>query len=520
MNPGNEWERPTTPHHHVPGGRFEPPTQPPTLPPMHPMPPMPPVPRPPRPPWLLPTIAAAVVVLVAVGGVGAYLVVDRLSGGGGAPPVATATRASRTAPTEAAGPDVCAMLPKEEAERLVPDATVSESSRDGDYTVSFTCNWNNQRISFGEFWRKREIDVRIEQHKGDGAKTGRAMAQNSYEVDYRGGKFGETAKPSLEPDEKEYVSPVKDIEGVGDGAFAQYTWRRDGNLLWYSYGEAHARVGDMTIKVKFQAGQQRKDAEILSNQTVQSITEDNAIREVSGLVKHFAEGVRTWQSQHPGVLAKAAPSPSASATVSPSARPTPSPTVLAAFPADCEAVGEVATRLVPEPTTRARGAQVGADVQTECRWLNLDLPGEGAENKKIRSALITVHRFTNRAGGADETAARSYYASERGGDKNMSESSIGGISWSKVTDLKELGDQAYQVFVKNRHSDVSASSGTVLVRKGAVVVQVDYSGHQRPEKEATNSPKVKLMPEKEAMDGALTLAKAYMAELDRQPAGG
>jgi hypothetical protein len=326
------------------------------------------------------------------------------------------------------------MLPAEETDRLVPDATVTRYSSEGDYTVAFNCKWENRRISFGDFWRTREIDVRIDQHKADGAKTGRAMAQNSYEVDYGGDKYAATAKPSLKPDEKEYVSPIKQLQGVGDAAHAQYTWRRSGKLLWYSYGQANARVGDMTIEIKYQAGQQRKDAAILTNETAQSITEDNAIREVSRLAGFFTKGMAAWQAQHPNVLAEPEPS-QAPASPSASASATPSPTVLAAFPGECAAVTEVATRLVPGATTRARGIEVGSDAQTECRWLNLDVPGAGEGTKKIRSALITVHRFTNRAGAADESAARTYYASQRGGDKNFEGSSMGGISWSKIIDL-------------------------------------------------------------------------------------
>jgi hypothetical protein len=271
----------------------------------------------------------------------------------------------------------------------------------------------------------------------------------------------------------------------------------------------------MTIEIKFQAGQQRKDAQILSNEATKSINEDNAIREVSALAGHFAKGVAAWQAQHPDVLAQPEPS---QATVSPSARSTPSPTVLAAFPAECGAVTEVATRLVPGPTTRARGTGAGGDAQTECRWLNLELPG-GAGMKKIRSALITTHRFSNRAGAVDEPAAKSFYVSEYGGDKNTAESSIDGITWGKLTDVEGLGDQAYQQFVQTRHGEVAASSGSVLMRKGALVVRVDYSGHERPKDAATNSPKVKLMAEKEAMAGALTLARAYLAALAKQPVG-
>ncbi|MGP3954880.1 hypothetical protein ACTWPT_02690 [Nonomuraea sp. 3N208] len=518
MNPGSEYQPPTTPYQ-VPGRPFEPQGPPPTMPNAPHMPPFPPQPpQPPRrrPAWLLPTLAAALVVLVAAGGVGAYLVYGKVSGSW-FPAKTGQPSSSQSAGGVVKGPDVCAMLPKEEVDRLVPEATVAKSSRESDATVTFSCNWVNRDISFGEYRREREIDVKIDQWKGDGAKTGRSIAQGSYEVDYGGGKYGETAKPSLDPGEKMYTSPVKDIPGVGEGAFAQYTWRRDKDLQWYAFGEAHARVGDMTIELRYQAGQQRKDAQILSNETKQSITEENAIREVSGLIAHFAKGAAAWQAKNPNVLAQPEPSQSAPvASTSPS--PSPSPSVLPSFPADCAAVTEGATRLVPEPETRARGTTIGADNQTECRWLNRNLPG-GEGITKIRSALITVHRFTNRAGSADEASAKSFYASERGGDRHVGQSSMGGITWGKVTDVEGLGEQAYQQFIQTRRGEVSASTGTVLMRKGAVVVRVDYSGHQRPEGEPTNSPKVKFMTEKDALGGALTLARAYMAELDKQPAG-
>ncbi|MEO3871469.1 hypothetical protein ABGB18_21860 [Nonomuraea sp. B12E4] len=541
MNPGSEYQPPPTPDQ-VPGGRFEPPNMPQGAPPNMPqgaprnappgapwnvpqgappnMPPtmpqgVPPWPAqaPRRPAWLLPTLAAALVVLVAAGGVGAFLVYEKVSRD---TPSGQRPESSRPAATAAKAPDVCAMLPKDEVDRLVPEATVGRSSRDdGDYTISFTCNWQNQRISYGEFWRSREIGVRIDQWKGEGVKTGRSMAQNSYEVDYRGGKYGATATPSMEPDEKRYVSPVKDLQGVGDSAFAQYTWSRDGNLLWYSYGQAFARVGDMTIEVKYQASQQRKDAAILSNDTTQSITEANAIREVSTLIGYFAKGVAAWQTANPNVLAKAEQSRPPS---TPTVKATPSPTVLAAFPAECTAIGETATRLVPEATTRARGVEDGGDKQTECRWLNRELPG-GPGKTKIRSALITVHRFSNRAGEPDAPAAKAYYVSGKGSAKNTENSSMGGITWGKLIDADGLGDEAYRQFVQTRNGEVSASSATVIISKGSLVIRVDYSGHQRPKDEPTNSPKVEFMTEKEAVAGVLNLARAYLAELDAQPVG-
>ncbi|MFI7442222.1 hypothetical protein [Nonomuraea indica] len=482
------------------------------------MPPGPPAPGTPSGPrerrgWVLP-VAAVAVVLALAGAAGAYLVYGRTPAGEPGR-TGTATKPPSSVPASAVqGPDVCAMLSDATTDRLVPDATVAGTSRETEYTVNFDCNWTNRRISFGDYWRSREIDVKVRQHKGQGAKTGRAMAQNSHEIDYGSAKFGATSKPTPEPDEKEYVSPVKDISGVGDGAFAQYVWRRSGTVLWYSYGEAHARVGDMTIEIRYQASQQRKDAAVLTNKTTQSISEDNAIREATALVGEVAKGVTAWKAQHPGVLAK----PRGQVTSSPTPQATASPQVVA-FPPACKAVEPVATRLVPRPTPRARAGGSGRDAQTECRWLNLDVPA-GDDVTRIRSVLITTHRFANRAGAPDVGAARGYFAKERGGATSMKGSTGGGITWGEVTDLKGLGEAAYARYIKYRRMDVHNGSASVVMRRGAVVVSVDYSGAERPKGEPADSPKVRLMPEKEARDGALAVARAYFAELAKEPAGG
>ncbi|NRQ38897.1 hypothetical protein HII36_44815, partial [Nonomuraea sp. NN258] len=488
-----------------------------------------------RPSWLLPAVAAGLVVVVAAGGVGAYFLIGDPSGktpgtAATAPATEPGAKSGRPSSDPVAarpeGPDVCAMLPKTEADRLVPGARIDKGSRDGDYTIDFTCNWLNREISYGEFWRSREIDVKVRQHKGDGPKTGRSMAQVSYEAEYGSGKYRETAKPEVEKDEKEYISPVKDIPGVGDGAWAQYTWRRDGDLMWYSYGTAFGRVGDMTIEVKYQADQRRKDARILSNETTQSVTEENAVREVSGLIGHIAKGVAAWQAKNPDVLAKADPpatasqAPTQAPSQTPSATPSPSasPTVVAAFPPACQAVAGVATELVPEPTPRARALEENGDTQSECRWLNLDLTAGG--QTKVRSALITTHRFFNRAGGADASKAKSFYLVQLSRAKFSAESSLGEIKWGKLQTLKGVGEQAHAQYTEVRKGEVFASSGTVMARVGAVVVEVAYSGAQRPKGQPANSPKTVLMAEKEARDGALKLAKAYLLKLAEQPEAG
>ncbi|WP_336216942.1 hypothetical protein [Nonomuraea sp. LPB2021202275-12-8] len=460
-------------------------------------------------------MAVCLVVLVA-GSAGAYLLYGQVSRTFGTPAAGqgetSPAKATKAAPVT--GPDVCAMLPKEEAERLVPEATVAKASRDSEYTVNFSCNWTNQRISFGEFWRSREVDVKLAQHRGDGAKTGRAMAQNSFDIEYGSAKYGETAKPTPKKGDKDYVSAVKEIQGIGDGAFAQYTWRRSGTLLWYSYGTARARVHDMTIEVKYQASQQRKDAKILSNDSTQSVTEANAIREATTVIKHIAKGVAAWKARHPNVLAQ----PYKAVTAKPSAIPTPSPTQLVVYPPACQAITGVATRLVPAPTTRARGLEVGNDTQTECRWLNLDVP-PGDKVTKVRSVLITVHSFTNRAGVADVTAARSFYAGKRGGSKDIAETSLDGLELGKVLDIKGVGEQAHGQYIKTRRGAVSAGSGSVMVRQGAVVVEVDYAGAERPKGEPTNSANTRLMAEREARAGALTVTRAFLVELAKKPIG-
>lgn len=491
------------------------------MPLMLPVPPPPPPPgrSPARRPWILPVVAVCVVALIA-GSAGAYLLYGQVQRTFGSPLGGQAQTSPSPSPAKSVkaaavtGPDVCAMLPKLEADRLVPEATVAKGSRDSEYTVDFSCNWANRRISFGEFWRSREIDVKVAQHRGDGAKTGRAMAQNSYDVDYGGAKYVETAKPTTKKGEKDYVSAVKEIPGVGDAAYAQYTWRRSGTVLWYSFGTAHARVQDLTIEVKYQASQQRKDAQILSNETVQSVTEANAIREATKVITHIAKGVAAWKAEYPNVLAQ----PYRAATATPSAAPTPSPTQLAAFPPACQAVTEVATGFVPGPTTRVRGMEVGADTQVECRWLNLDVPA-GGKVTRVRSVLITVHSFANRAGVADATAAKSYYSGQRGGDKGIAQTSLGGLEFGKVLDLDGLGQQAYGKYVKTRRGEVSAGSASVTVLQGAVVVEVDYAGSERPEGEPANSPNARLLAEKQARAGALTVTRAFLKKLADKPIG-
>ncbi|WP_327086067.1 hypothetical protein OIE66_27480 [Nonomuraea sp. NBC_01738] len=499
MNPGSEFEPPTTPHR-MPGRPFDQPTQPPTLPPG---------PPPGRPSWVLPLVAVVVVLIVAAGA-GLYLLYGKAAGRGEAakPPATTGK-----APAGGTAFDACALVPKAESERLVPDATMTGDSRDSAdaYVVDFSCSWANNRISFGEYWRNREITLKVEQHKGEGAKTSRSMAQNSYQIDYTSAKYRETTKPTPAKGDKEYISDVTDLQGVGDAAFAQYTWRRSGAMLWYSFGEAQGRVGDMTFEVKYQASQQRKDAKVLTNEGTQSITEANAIREVGALAKAVAQGIATWKAANPDVMASTMPKVSAS----PSATAKPEPTTLAAFPPVCTAIQDEAMRLAPGATPRARGLEDRNDHQTECRWLNMEVPGE-AGGTRVRSAMVTLHAFANRAGGADLVAAKGLFAQRHAGTVMRS---VGGITWGDIKDLKGMGDAAFSQYIAYRQGDVFNGGGTVIVRVGATVAEVSLAGADVPKGKRPNDKKVRLLTEREAVGGATALAKALLAELARQPVG-
>ncbi|GAA0932125.1 hypothetical protein [Nonomuraea longicatena] len=486
MNPGNRHE-PPSPHpgppygpigHQGPGGSYEPPT----------------VPRKQarRPGRLVPAVVAVTVVL-AGGVTGGYVLLSREEPAPAPAPPAKA---------EAQALDVCTMIPKEETERLVPDAVVTSASREltGGGARTFTCGWKNDRISHNEYWRSREIEVNVQQHPGKGAKTGRAVAQQMYESGQMSARYAESAKPSVKKGEKSYHSPVKQLPGVGDGAYAQYTFRRD-DVLWYSFGEAKARIGDMTVEIRFQAGQQPKEATMLTNKGMASITEENAIREVSGLATHVAKGVTAWQAGNPHLLAGLRPS----TTLSPSKPAEASPTPLAAFPPLCQGVQPLALRLVPGGEPRARGLRVGGDEQTECRWMSKEIPAPGG-GTKVRSAFVVVHRFTNRAGAGDTGAAKGFYSGQRGAP----ELEVNGMSLGEKRDLGGLGEAAYRQYRTVRSGLLRTGTGIVTFRKGAVVVEAEFVGADIPKGEALTTPKAVLLREDEAHAGALALAKAFL----------
>ncbi|WP_431893034.1 hypothetical protein [Nonomuraea sp. bgisy101] len=480
------------------------------------MPSAPPPPPPKRRSWVLPTVAAGAAVVLIAAGAGAFLLYAR--------PTAAdqpATPTSKATPVETASPsdvpsaapalDVCAMLPAAETERLVPAATVDKRSRDADHAVYSSCDWTNRRISYGEFWRSREIKVSIAQHKPDGPKTGRTQAQQSHDAErgFFAYKANNPKKDDAKPGEKDYYSPVKEYAGVGDGAFGQYTWRRD-KLLWYSFGEGRARVDDLIIEVRYEASQQRKDTKILSNESTQSVSEENALREVGILLTHLAKSAAEWKRAHPDQLAKAEPSSSPSAPPKPT--PSSTPTVVAQLPPACKRMSPAMTKLVPGATERARANDVAGVKESECRWLNLNASaGEG--RRRIRSALLTIQVFSNRAGAGDPTAALSRFSTKIGNARSTEGSSFGGVTWGKIEKVKGLGDDAYIQYWVDKKNAVFNGSADVVVRLGPTVIHASFAGADLGADEPTNSPKVKVLGEKEARDGAMIIAKEILTSL-------
>ncbi|MEV2266226.1 hypothetical protein [Nonomuraea africana] len=508
----NQDEPPTNPYR-APDWQFQ---QVPTVPAQPPAPPPPPRRR----AWVLPTVAAGVAVVLVGGTAGAYLLYGRPASSDEpakpTPATGAPTPPATTQPAAAATLDVCSMLPTAEADRLVPQATVDKRSRDAQYAVYSYCTWTNRRISHGEYWRSRQISVNIAQYRPSGPKTGRAEAQAMHESELGFYTFKAKNEPTdekKEPGEKDYHSQVKHYPGVGDSAYGQYTWRRD-KMLWYSFGEGRARVDDMIIQVKYEASQQRKDAEFLSAESTQSISEENALREVGVLLTHLAKGAAAWKAAHPGELAQVAPSPTQTSTPTPATKPTPSasPTVVAQLPPACRRIAPAMTKLVPGATERARAGTADGAKETECRWLNLKVPS-GKDRRRILSAMVTIQVFTNRAGAGDPAAAKSSYATKLGSAQSTANSQLGGLSWGKIEKLDDLGDDAYVQYWTDRQNAVFNGSGDVLVRMGPALIRASFSGAELGVDEPTNSPKVKLLGEKEAREGALTVARAIVASL-------
>ncbi|MBO3752881.1 hypothetical protein J5X84_43105 [Streptosporangiaceae bacterium NEAU-GS5] len=461
--------------------------------------------------WLIP--AAAVVVLIVM--VVAAVALVRTTAG--KKPAAANPAANAEAPPVL---DACALIDAATADRLVPRATITRGGRDqlsefGER--SWTCSWRNDKISFGEFLRSRSVELTVARHYNMGHNTAVKQARISYDGDLNQSRYTETAT-----DKEVYYSKVRTLSGVGDQAHAQYTWHRK-TLFPFAFGEAWSRAGDLTVEIKFQAGQQRKDAAILTGDTLQAVTEQNALREVSGLITTVVNGAVAWRGGHgapaattgsgalrAGVTPAASPTPTVGASGGPSPSPSPTPIPL---PDACVFVSARALALVPHAATKSTGTETGGTTTSTCRWLNTELPA-GQGKRAIRSLFITMEYFTDRAGSPSSSVAHDAYVNKLSNSKQWQGSGFGGIFWGKVKFIKGLGAEAYQQYTSNKTQTVHAGTGSVVVRLGTMVVTIDFSGAQLPDKAPINSPKAVLIDSDEALTAARTVSDELIPSLE------
>lgn len=290
------------------------------------------------------------------------------------------------------------------------------------------------------------------------------------------------------------------LAGVGEDAYAQYTWvLKEGRR--YSYAEAAALAGDTTVEVMFEASQERKDVDTIDSSTDQSVTEENAIREVSGLITAAVKGVTRWRSA-PGEVAQA----DATSTTSPSAAASATPTLVADLPPVCQEVSASAMALVPGAKPRAESADNPGHRLTDCFWANGDIP-DGAGMKEMRSVSVSVYAFANRAGAEDPAGADAFYGEKLGESKAASESTMEGVETGKLELLEGLGDSADYAYTAVRAGEFHVGNGTLTIKDGAGVLIVRFAGSRLPVGAAANGPDVALMARKETRDGG----RAFLA---------
>ncbi|MFF4776890.1 hypothetical protein ACFY05_28905 [Microtetraspora fusca] len=458
---------------------------------------------------VVPAVAAATA-LVAAGAATAFFVFREGDGDAAARPAGASSPRATLAP-----PDACAMPRRATVERLVPKAKTDRDTRDHREDtgyITWVCTLRNDNFSFGEYVRSRSIELKLTRYEADGERTAVRVARDSYDAELTSGKYAEAHSTK-----EYYSSKVRPLSGVGEEAFARYTWARDAKSSnnKYSFGQAIGRVGDVVIEVKYQASQQRKDAPLLSMDGVQGVTEENALREVSGVMGEVAASVTAWRNGRgpastpgdPGGTDASGSTPAAS----PPADASPSPTPIA-MPASCEQVSAVALRYVPQATQKATQTQDSASTSTDCIWLNREFPA-GAKSR-MRNMVVTVQRFTNRVGAEDPNGAKNRFIDLRAEGRRLAGSGIGGgLFWYTSTDIKGLGDAAFRQYRTNRTPTVHAGVGQVAVLYGSTVVTVDFFGADRPEGAPLNSPKSTLMGAKESLVGALAVARAMAQAL-------
>ncbi|WP_285707971.1 hypothetical protein [Microtetraspora sp. NBRC 16547] len=456
---------------------------------------------------VVPAVAAATA-LVAAGAVTAFFVFRDRSGDA-ARPAGTASSPRATL----AAPDACAMPRRATVERLVPQAQSNRDTRDRREDtgyISWICTLRNDNFSFGEYVRSRSIEIKVTRYDADGERTALRVARDFYDAELTSGKYAESHSTK-----ENYSSKVRTLPGVGEEAFARYTWARDAKSNRYSYGQGFGRVGDIVIELKYEARQQRKDAPIFSTESVQGVTEENALREVSVLLGEVAASVSAWRdrggasSTGSGTDAgggSTATGPIPTPAASPSAVPSASPSEIA-LPDTCSQVSPVALRFAPGATPKATQTQDGASTRVECKWLNRDLTA-GAKSR-LRGVFVTVQRFTNRVGAEDPQGAKNRFIDQRAEGRKWAGSGItDSLFWYKSADVAGLGDAAYQQYRTNRTPTVHAGIGQVAVLYGPAVITVDYYGADRPKGAPLNSARSTLMRGKEGLAGAMAVARA------------
>lgn len=446
--------------------------------------------------WVLPVAAVGAVLLVA-GGAFTFMTVRQ--GTTPARPVATPARpaaSSATAAPQAAAADVCAMLDPAEAERLVPRAEINSSSNDnrGGTLVSYvrwTCEWRNRNISYKDVTRSREITVNVSRFDALGTTTAEQAARIQFNGELSQYKYGATHS-----DQEHYYSKPREFREIGNGAVARYQWTREGKEYWYSFGEGAGRVGDVYFQVKYEASQKKKEADLLSAESTQSITEENALREVKGLLAQVAKSVTAWRAGQPlPYHARPKPSPT----------PSPSPTRIP-LPRACVNLKSLAAGLVPGTEGAAARSKEGNSTVTQCQWWNDALPVGGGK-VRWRNLRIAVHTFW------DAESARYYLVDERSKTKFTASSRIGGIRWGKVEKLSGFGQDAFGQAIRQRTDTAQSNRYEIYALDGKNVVWVLFGGSDRPEKTPINSSDSVLMDPKEAAAGAKSLARALLDTL-------
>ncbi|MBP2706617.1 hypothetical protein JOL79_22675 [Microbispora sp. RL4-1S] len=456
---------------------------------------MPTQPSPRRRAWVAPVAIVAAVLLVAAGTFTFMMV--RSGGTSPLPTPSGAARASAAAAASAATPtaDVCAMLDPVQAERLVPGAKISSSTDDNrnDSFVSYIrwgCDWVNRSISYKDVNRNREITVDVSRYWALGTTTAEEAARIQFKGELSQYKYTEKVS-----NKQQYYSKANVFTGIGDEAAARYQWKHD-DQNWYSFGEGVGRVGDVVFKVKYQAGQQNKEADVFSTDTTQSITEQNAIREVKGLLAQLAKSVEAWRAGRP-LPYHARPKPS----------PTPSPSLTRiALPQACVTLKALAAKLVPSTEGAAAASVEGGANVKQCQWWNDALPlGQG--KVRFRNLRIAIHTFR------DADSARYYLIDERAKAKSTQKSGIGGLTWGAVTKLPGYGQDAFGQAIKQKTDTAQSNRYEIYALDGTTVVWVLYAGSDRPAGTEINDPASVLMSPAEALQGAKSVTRSLLQAL-------